>query len=60
MRDAVHRHAIERRLVALGVDVLAQHRAGRLRERQRLDRQAREVLLDERFGLGGRQQRHVR
>ena len=54
-RDAIHRHAIERRLVALGVDVLAQHRAGGLRQRQRLDRQAHEVLLDEGFGLCWRQ-----
>ena len=52
-RDAIHGHAIERRLVAFGVDVLAQHRARGLRERQRLDRQAREVLLDER-SLPGR------
>jgi hypothetical protein len=34
-------------LVALGIDVLAQHRASGLREWQRLDGQAREVLLDE-------------
>ena len=33
-RDAVHRDAIEGGLVTLGVDVLAQHRAGALRERQ--------------------------
>src|SRR2546430_2115202 len=35
-----------RRLVALGVDVLAQHRTRSLRERQRLDRQALQVLPD--------------
>ena len=46
-RHAVHGHAVERRLVTLGVDVLAQHRAGALRERQRLDRQALQVLPDQ-------------
>ncbi len=54
-RDAIHRHAIEGRLVALGVDVLAQHRAGALADGQRFDRQAGEVLRDLLFGLGGRQ-----
>ncbi len=33
-RDAIHRHAVERRRVALGIDVLAQHRTRALRERQ--------------------------
>src|SRR2546430_7002883 len=37
---------------SLGVDVLAQHRAGALRERQRLDRQALQVLPDQQVRLG--------
>ena len=36
--EAIHRDTIERRLVTLGVDVLAQHGADALYERQRLDR----------------------
>jgi hypothetical protein len=35
------------RLVTLRVDVLAQHRSGALCDRQRLDRQANEMLTDE-------------
>jgi hypothetical protein len=47
--DAVHDHAIEGGLIALGVDVLAQHRAGALAHRQGFDRQARQVRADEPF-----------
>src|SRR6202043_2879961 len=50
-RNAIPNDAVERRLVALGVDVLAQHRAGALRERQRLDRQALQVLPDQQVRL---------
>ncbi len=50
--DAVHRHSVERRRIALGVDVFAQHRARALCERQRLDGQALEVLPDQFFSLG--------
>ena len=57
-RDAVHGHPIERRMVAFGVDVFAQHGARCLGERQGLDRQARQVLLDQSFGLGRRQHGH--
>src|SRR5256885_11017607 len=46
-RNSIHGDTVEGRLVALGVDVLAQHRAGALRERQRLDRQALQVLPDQ-------------
>ena len=51
-RDAIHGHAVEGRLVTLGVDVLAQHRAGALRERQRLDRQTLQVLPDQQIRVG--------
>ena len=54
-RYPVHRDAIEGGLVALGVDVLAQHRAGALPERQRLDRQALQVLPDQAICLGRRE-----
>jgi hypothetical protein len=37
-------------VVSLGVDVLAQHGADTLHKRQRLDRQAGELLLDQVFG----------
>ena len=49
-RDSVHGYAIERWVVSLGVDVLAQHGADTLHKRQRLDRQAGELLLDQVFG----------
>src|SRR5882672_3965366 len=48
--DPIHGYAIKGRLVALGVDILAQHRAGALRQGERFDRQAHEVTVDEPTG----------
>src|SRR6202042_2230031 len=45
------RHTVERRRIALGVDVFAQYRARALRERQRLNGQALQVLPNQLFGL---------
>src|SRR6185312_435969 len=52
-RDAIHGDSIEGRLIALGVDVLAKHGPCTLHERQRLDGQTREALLDELLRLRG-------
>jgi hypothetical protein len=51
-RDAVHHHAVERRLVALGADRLAQHAAGGRVEAHALAGKARQALVDAPFGLG--------
>ena len=51
-RNAVHGHPIERWLVTLGVDVLAEYCPGALRQRQRLDRPTLQMLPDQPVGLG--------
>ena len=53
--DAVHRHAIERRRIALRPQRRAQDAAGSGRERDRLRRHRRDGCCDRRFGLGGSQ-----
>ena len=45
-RDTVHHHAIERRLVALGMNGLAQNPADGLRERDRFAAEGRHRALD--------------
>ena len=57
-RDAIHGHPVERRMIAFGVDVFTQDGARCLGQRQGFDRQARQVLLDQSFGLGRRQHGH--
>jgi len=52
--DAIHRHAIERRLVALGADVLGERRAAQCRQRSRFDRQRVHAGQDLRERLGRR------
>ena len=54
-RDAIHRHPVEGRLVAFGVDVFAQHRPGTVTDRQGLDRQAGKIPRDQLFSFRGRQ-----
>ena len=53
--NAIHAHPIERRLVALRVDVLAKDGSRALGEGQGFDRQRRKVLRDQSFGIGGRE-----
>jgi hypothetical protein len=48
-RNAVHRDPVKRGLIALGIDVFTQYRAGALSHRQRLDRQASQVLSNQAF-----------
>ena len=45
-RNAVHHHAVERRLVAFGMHRLAQHTADRLVDRDRFAVEGRQRLLD--------------
>ncbi len=52
-RDAVHGDAIERRLITLGVNILAQGPAHALRQWQRFDRQTRQPRVDRLFGQTG-------
>ena len=54
-RDAVHRHAIEWRRIALGAQRRAQDAAGAGGERDPFVRHRRDGGGDRRFSLGGRQ-----
>jgi len=58
--DAVHRHAVEWRLVALGAHRLRQHRARQRGERAGLDRQHAHAGADQRLGFGGSGKRRHR
>ena len=48
--DGGGRALIERRLVALAINILAQYGADALRQRQRFDRQTRQPRVDGLFG----------
>jgi hypothetical protein len=51
-RDAVHHHAVERRLVALGQHMLAQHAAGGGIQRHALGREQRQAGANPTLGFG--------